>query len=616
MNGRKKEGQRAWNTPENQDFREIVRWIVLLIVLMEVAGGLITNSIKSYQVALLDSQKGQLINVAKSVAAIIELYRGDCQNMARGITKSRAFQLAERQQEEGSPAAMQQLLEENLAVYQEDIVCLSYRGRDGKSLSAGDDRGYVVHRDLGSSEALEDIAIVKAADGTFYFRESASSEDGGVLYLYLPMTTVYTQTTSGIQMGANGYVMIKDSGGVILMHPVKEQIGLNVISGRQEEYPDLDLSELKTLVQHQLAGRSGVEVYHSYWWANNPPTRTRKVSAYVPVRIGRDFLCVSAVMDYSEILEPAARIAIRILIAALTTTIFLIVLIRNLIKGIQSQRQTRRENEKLLRINEEQEKLRKQSEINAQQQRLQLIGTMTSGIAHEFNNLLTPIMGYSGLMLSGMTPEDENYDDVKEIYSAAEKAKEIINQISQFSRKNAQQMMEPVHVAEVTDRALVITEAAKPKNITLERSISPDRDLCQGNEIQIYQIIINLCNNAMQAMKEDGGTLTVTAAAVQAGERHDEYFRGRPEQWFYRISVRDTGCGMTQEEIDQIFIPFYTTKRPGEGTGLGLAIVQRLVDAHSGHICVHSQIGKGSEFVVYFPVLPQTENAGEESAEA
>ena len=229
-------------------------------------------------------------------------------------------------------------------------------------------------------------------------------------------------------MGENGYVMVKSSDGLIVMHQVDAQIGQDVLSDRKEMYPDFDFSELETLIAHQEEGRSGVEIYHSYWWAEDPPRPVRKVSAYDPVFIGDDFLIVSAVIDYAEITVPLQEATVRIVAAAALLVLFLAAFFWLIWLLARRQRQVEMENLRLKEINEGLEELRKQEEAMAHRQRLQLIGTMTGGIAHEFNNLLTPIMGYSAMMLEEMEEHDKYYEDVREILNSAERAKEIIGQ--------------------------------------------------------------------------------------------------------------------------------------------------------------------------------------------
>ncbi|MCD8011524.1 MAG: ATP-binding protein [Lachnospiraceae bacterium] len=587
------------------------RWLALFAVILAVtavlAAVVLAMLFRSYRKTVLDSQSDQLMNISESVANNLEVYLESFQDLAEGLVVLDQFTEARGELLAGDANPMQNFLTEIEGERTEEIVYLCYTAASGESCAVGEDRSYTLSKSMGAGEAFQETEIMVDGDGAYYFSLSASDEADGCLVLYVPLETVYEKTASYIQMGENGYVMIKDSDGLILMHPVEEQIGMDVLADRKALYPDLDYSELETLIGNQLAGKSGVEIYYSYWWADDPPSRTQKVSAYLPVTIGGDFLIVSAVMDYSEIIGPVQSVGLRILLFSVLLVLVLLAGILFMWNTVTRRIKIERENAYLKEVNERLEQLRRQEEILSHQQRLQLIGTMTGGIAHEFNNLLTPIMGYSAMILAGMSEDDENYEDMQEILGSAEKAKEIIDQITQFSRKNAEKMFQPMHIGEAVKKALIITEAAKPRNITMVSEINTERDVCMGNPVQIHQMIVNLCNNAIHAMGSEPGTLKIRGEAMQPTRKQDPFFRGKEKKWFYRITVEDTGCGMSQETIDQIFIPFFTTKKPGEGTGLGLAIVQRLVEAHEGLICVHSEEGKGTCFVIYLPILEESQ---------
>lgn len=582
--------------------------VAALVIILAVSAMVLVNLFRHYQQALLDSQKDQLLNISESVANNIVVYLEGFQETAENLAGTTVFREAEETALRGEDAAMEVFLSEIRMNREQEIEALVYEAVDGAKVSAGSDEGFILCRDLGSGGAFQETAIWSDASGAFYFSLTANTDEGR-LVMYVPLDMVYEKTAAYIQMGENGYVMIKASNGIILMHPVADQIGIDVLADRKALYPDLDYSELEVLIAHQMAGESGVEIYHSYWWADNPPSPVRKASAYVPAYIAGDFLSISAVIDYQDIAGPIERAGGQILLVTILIVAVVLFLLALIVGMSRREIIVARENARLVRINEELEELRRQEEKLAGQQRLQLIGTMTSGIAHEFNNLLTPILGYSTMILSGMTEDDENYEDLREIQGSAEKAKEIIDQITQFSRKNAEKMMEPIHVTEVIREALVIADAVKPRRITLTYELQEDHDVCLANPVQIHQMVVNLCNNAIQAIGEDAGTVHVEGIAMQPLHNKDTFFRGKEKKWFYRISVADSGCGMSPEVAEQIFIPFFTTKKPGEGTGLGLAIVQRLVEAHDGYICVHSEEGLGTTFVIYLPLAEYTPEA-------
>ena len=447
------------------------------------------------------------------------------------------------------------------------------------------------------------ISIWQDEEENCYLKLRRATEAGGGLSCILSFNDIYEKTAAYIKMGKNGYVMVKSSGGLILMHQVEEQIGQYVLEGRRRMYPELDFSELETLIEHQESGKGGVEIYNSYWWFEEPPRPVKKVSAYEPVEIGDDFLIVSAVIDYAEITAPLQAATMKIVAAAVCLVVFSGLFLILMWKMFSRQKAVERENCHLREVNERLEELRRREEAMAHQQRLQLIGTMTGGIAHEFNNLLTPIMGYSAMMLSEMDEKNQYYTDVQEILSSAERAKEIISQISAFSGKNSEQSFREIPVSQVAARAMLVAESGKPKQVEIAMELVFEPFWMWGNETQIHQIVLNLCTNAFHAMGEAGGRLTVSGKVRKGKElAQNRFFEGKEEQTFYELSFSDTGCGMTEEVRKQIFDPFFTTRKSGEGTGLGLFLVYRMVESHRGLITVESRPGKGTVFCLYFPV--------------
>ena len=598
----------------SRDNPSIIRYwkgIFLLILILAIGiMGIVTYLLfHSFSDVILDTHRNNLMNITESAANNLEIYLRSFQVDTQSMLELTQFQEAEEACANMDYEPMNRFLEEAISRRKNEIVYMSYyQSPRGYCANAGVDNLYSTTKLLGSDDIFEKIAIAKDTDGEYYFCVGAHSERDGWLYMYVSMRTVFEKTSGYIQMGSNGYVMYKDSDGMILMHPVDEQIGIDVLADRKKMHPDFDFSELEVLIEHQLAPMTGVETYYSYWWGAEHPTKVKKVSAYLPLYLGDDFIVVSSVIDYSEVAGQIQSHAVQMLTVLTLMFVTVLIVMAGLWQSMRKQNQTAQENRRLVEINENLEKLRREEEHLAHQQRLQLVGTMTSGIAHEFNNLLTPIMGYSTLILDGMDPSDENYEDMEAILDSAVKAKEIIARINQFSGKNAEKMMSPIHVAETLDKAILLTDAAKRRYIKLVTELERERDICMGNPTQIQQMVMNLCNNALQAMGSEPGTLTVRGAAIQAINMKNPYFKGKEKKWFYMITVSDTGCGMSEETMSQIFVPFFTTKRPGEGTGLGMSVVQRMVEAHDGMICADSEEGVGTTFTIYLPLLDQMEN--------
>ena len=232
------------------------------------------------------------------------------------------------------------------------------------------------------------------------------------------------------------------------------------------------------------------------------------------------------------------------------------------------------------------EEITKKTQELAHHQRLETIGTMTSSIAHEFNNLLTPIMGYSLMTLEKLPQDDDQiYDDVLEIYNASVKAKDIIARLSELSRKNTESVFKRIVPDDLVNKVLHVTAPALPKNVDIFRDLHCDGRSIEGNETQLSQLLLNLVMNAFQAMGEEGGEITLS----------------RPVDGRSCVHRQRQRAGISEEIRDNIYDPFFTTKESGAGTGLWFSISRQAVEDHRGRIEVDSTPGEGTEFRVYIP---------------
>ncbi len=576
---------------------------------------LVGNMISDNQKTMIQMQSGQLRSISESVSKQIEVFVDEMVSDLEMETGLDLFEEAERLAAQGDKNLMTQLLAEFMEGREGSVEGMAWENAEQRVESwAENQEPLTLHTASFMTEKEADltVSILQDENGWCYLKLSKRTQEGNRLSCLLSFNDIYEKTAADIKMGKNGYVMVKSSDGLILMHQVEEQIGQNVLAGRMEMYPDLDFTDLTRLIEHQNQGKGGVEIYNSYWWIEDPPRPVKKVSAYDPARIGDDFLIVSAVIDYADITLPMQKAIVRIVAAAVLLVIFFGLFLLLIGKMFLHQKNVEKENARLKEVNERLEELRQREEAMAHQQRLQLIGTMTGGIAHEFNNLLTPIMGYSAMMLSEMEPQNPYYGDIAEILNSAEKAKEIIGQISSFSGKNAKKSFQELLISQTAAKAMLVAESGKPSQTEISMNLVFEPYWMWGNETQIHQIVLNLCTNAFHAMGESGGRLTVSGV-VRKGRHMTEnrFFFGKSEQEFYELTFSDTGCGMSEEVKSQIFDPFYTTRKSGEGTGLGLYLVHRMVEEHRGTITVESELGRGTVFRIYFPVFrkEETENA-------
>lgn len=230
-------------------------------------------------------------------------------------------------------------------------------------------------------------------------------------------------------------------------------------------------------------------------------------------------------------------------------------------------------------------------------QRLEAVGTLAGGIAHEFNNSLAAILGYAEMALQLRRMPSNGRDYLQRVVSSAQRAKYVVDQILTFGRKR-ERIAKPIDIAEAVTDILPLLKASMPEGIAIEVAIEPVPAVL-GNPIEIQQILTNLCTNASHAMA-DNGTVRITARLISRPNRvllsHGELPAGR----YVVLTVHDSGGGIAPTVLPHIFEPFFTTKSSLGGTGLGLAAVHGIVGSMSGYIDVESAHG-GTSFHLYFP---------------
>jgi len=236
------------------------------------------------------------------------------------------------------------------------------------------------------------------------------------------------------------------------------------------------------------------------------------------------------------------------------------------------------------------------------QERLASVGQLAAGIAHDFNNILTPILIYVDLLLASTAEEARTRRPLLEIQSATLRAKDLIAHILTFSRQDATGELHPVQLQAVIDETMKLVRAALPSTIEIDWVADPTVGTVLADATQIHQMLMNLCTNAGHAMRERGGTLTVSLSAVDIDTETAALHPDLNPGTYAKLMVRDSGHGIDPALMARIFEPFFTTKAIGEGTGMGLAVVHGIVRNHHGAIMVASHVDSGSEFTVYLPI--------------
>jgi PAS domain S-box-containing protein len=247
-------------------------------------------------------------------------------------------------------------------------------------------------------------------------------------------------------------------------------------------------------------------------------------------------------------------------------------------------------------------RIRNVEEQLRQSQKMEALGTLSGGIAHDFNNILYPIFIYTNLLLEKFDADSEEHADLIEITSAAQRAKDLVSQVLMFSR-HGQDVKDVRDLVPIVNEAMKLLRSGLPASITIKKKI-PDGIVpvfCDSS--QIYQVLVNICTNAGQAIA-GSGKIEITLDSIEVA--NTVCFDGTEIHGDYcRLTVSDSGVGMDAETQEKIFEPFFTTREVGQGTGLGLSTVYGIVQDHEGGIRVSSKPDKGTTFEVFLPLAEE-----------
>lgn len=233
---------------------------------------------------------------------------------------------------------------------------------------------------------------------------------------------------------------------------------------------------------------------------------------------------------------------------------------------------------------------------------MEAMGRLAGGIAHDFNNILTSVLGYTELSLDEVERGSLVHHNLSQVMTAGARAKNLVKQILAVSRRE-KESFRPVTIIALIRETLQRVGSTIPDSIELREQISGEDLIVNGDPVQLDQMLVNLINNAVHAMEGKGGVLVVAAGLFSPGDedvkgRHPDAVAGD----YVRISVSDTGEGISEEFLDKIFEPYFTSRKEGTGTGLGLSIVDGIIRSHRGYLRVESRPGSGSTFYVHLPL--------------
>lgn len=561
--------------------------IVCAIIILIIAGVTLTvRMFHNYSALILANTDNQLMSLARSVdlsaESRLERY---VENLEHTLEHSEWEAAESRWLEDNDATALLTLFGQSLLGQDETIIDIVVFEGNKVLLSRSGESNYI----LGTKEAMVgegSVCLCLRGDGQVTIAVAKQTRNDLTYAALLYIDEFYEGITENLSDDLHNEIVMMDAHTQTLVHRQKDFVEVNNIDDFSEE--DSKYSMLKFLIKQQKASKEGTEFCDAVSSATGRAYTARM--AVVPANNESNGLfAVGVSTDYDEVTRPMRQGSIKLIIyggVVLLATVGLLVLLAYTARGSE---RAKREVELLKEKNLAMEELNRQTQEFAHHQRLELMGTLTSGIAHEFNNLLAPIMGYSILILEKLPPEEtELYDEVLEIYNTSTKAKTVVSRLQDLARKHAGDEFQNLLLDDVVQKAIEIAAPAKPKPVELRQSLDGVGCQIYGNETQISQLILNLLINAFHATKEKCGCVSVGTSA---------------ENGKVVLKVSDNGYGMSEEIKQRMYEPFFTTKKGGEGTGLGLAIVAQIVEEHNGNIKVESEEGKGTVIFVEFPTI-------------
>lgn len=388
----------------------------------------------------------------------------------------------------------------------------------------------------------------------------------GYVQMQLDLDEIYGQALSGQLSEGQGLCFVKNRVGKIVM-PGKAEEGKIKFTFSQDK-------------------KSGCFVEWVYEAVEAVPQKVRKLVAVDTIFIGEEQLTLFIMKDYAEVIKPIESISLSFFLIGAILFSWIGWFLYKIMK------QQKEETELITELQYEKElnaALSNQEGLMRKYNHSKTIGVLTGAIAHEFNNLMTPIILYTNLLEENTTVYSEVPDEIEELKSSAERCGELAGQLLQYTRLGrAEKILVDYNATYAVRESIRIVERLLPENVRLKMSVCDTSYYIRGQAGALNQIIINLTSNGIQSMNESG-ELTI------------QFGLSAQDKQMLRLIVKDTGSGIPIEIRERIFEPFFTTKTDKQGTGIGLTVVKRLVEEFGGYIRVEAGDQKGTIFVIDIP---------------
>ena len=425
-----------------------------------------------------------------------------------------------------------------------------------------------------------------------YIRKEIDTKEGLYnLCFAMNLEALYKNSVAKVKIGKNGYSVVKDQNLYIIMHHAKDQIGLDALFDRERLYPELDYSSMHAWLEKQANEDSGTGVIDTYDWADETHPRLQRVVAFRAIYIQGERWIVNSTLPVTELSAPLDDMMMTMIgIVFVYITLLGIIVVFVLQSHFQAAA-TEKEITYLKEINQGMETVARKNEEIRHYQRIQSLGMMSSHIAHEFNNYLTPVMIYAELLENDESISPENKEMIHEMLVSVDRASDLSKQLLAFARQDTGVRLERLNFTEEVQHAADIVGQLAPAAITVHTAITEESLYILGRKGMAEHILMNLCKNAFQAMEKTERK----ELAIELTGGHEKLV----------LRVRDTGCGISEDAQQKIFEPFYTTKGSRHGTGLGLSVVRNILGSIGGTIRVESTLGEGTCFIMEIPLCEE-----------
>ena len=427
----------------------------------------------------------------------------------------------------------------------------------------------------------------------------------GILRALTYIEEIQKKFLKSLDNNKKGYAWVVDDSNRIIIHPKREYIGKDIIAVSKEKLLNHDWAELKNILKNMTNGEEGSGLYHSVWHTDETSKYGKKLAVYVPVRIGNQLWSIAVSTDYSEILKPINEQARTILgIAAFILFLFGIVGF-NFYGKQKNEAVLKAEAENMRKIAESAEALKRSEEKLARSKKMESLGLLAGGVAHDLNNVLSGIVSYPDLLLMDIPQDSTLREPLLTIKQSGQKAATIVQDLLTLARRGVT-TTEVLDINEIVSKYIKSPEINKilsyHPGIRIEKNLSSELSNIRGSSIHIKKTIMNLVSNAAEA-QPGGGKIIVSTRNRYIDSPIEGYDRVQEGEYLI-LGVEDHGIGIGPNDIKQIFEPFYTKKVMGRsGTGLGMAVVWGTVKDHKGYINVQSTEGRGTLFELYLPLV-------------